>query len=230
MFIIVNLFTYVIATSTMKWRLPCLFQHTKHYLTARGGESTTTLVMGRHQGRGIQEAQEEEEEDGVEEVVVVVVETTTSESTSILSTLMTSSKSSTTWINNTKTFTHSSTPTLTLNTKPIKRDTSTPSRPTRKPWTDTENSFSRDSGADCLMTCMTTWRRSSPFKRTTPGLNTDSRVQESSTAGQWLSGGATWWPPSLTALETSRRLRSAEGSHFGMVLPSFVLCGFGIDI
>lgn len=168
----------------------------------RGGGSTTSLAMAHHQGRAIQEE---------EEVATTTSTSTTSRSTS---TLMTSSKTLTLLVSSSDTnttFTHS--PKI----KPIKRDTLTAtSRPTERLWTGRGGSFSTGASVeDSLMMCLRTLRRCSPLTHTTPGLRADSRARGSSTAGQWPSAGGTWWPPSLTAPEMSRKWRSAEGSHLG---------------
>lgn len=154
----------------------------------RDGESTTSLAMARHRGRAIEEV---EAEEGAR---------TTSDSTTSPSTSTTSSKTLTTLASTNNGTSTTSTPRI----KATKRDTLTAtSRPTRRPWTDTGGTFSRGvSAADSLTTCSRTWRRCSRSTRKAPGLRTGSRVRPSSTAGQWPSAGATWWPPSPTAPET----------------------------
>lgn len=160
----------------------------------RGGGSTTSLATARHQGRATEEQEEE-----------VEVETTTSTSTTSPSTLMTSSKTLTTSVTKSRTST-----TFTPRTKLTRRDTLTAtSRPTGRPWTGRGGRLSRGaSGEGSLTTCLRTWRRCSPLTRTTHGLRAGFRAQEQggSTAGQWLSAGGTWWPPSLTAPETLTQL------------------------
>lgn len=181
----------------------CFVQHMRRCQMRRGGKSMTSLDTIHHLDKTT----------GVE---VVATGTITSGSTFSHSTLilMKCSKTLTHLVTNNTT---TSTPILKL----TKGDTlATTSRPTRRPWTDTRKLLVEES----LMTCLRTWRRCLPLTRTAAGLKADSRVQGSSTAGQWHSVGGTWWPPSLTAPEDGRThqtmssgtLRTCLGLNYGL--------------
>lgn len=184
-----DLISSVISNQTSDVFHLCLFQHMRHYRMIRGGGNMTSLVMAHHQGMNIEE----------EEVATTTSGSTTSHLTL---TLMTSSKTLTLLLSiNTST-------TLTPMPMPTKRDTLIViSRLTRRRWTGRGNIFSTGASVgDSLMMCLRTWKRCSPLTHTVPGLKAASTAQQNSTAGQWPSVEGTWWPPSLTAPERSRRV------------------------